>query len=115
MEAQILSMRLFSECPESVVIHLSEIFSRAGVPHVVLPVWFDTYDFATRAEWLGIGAWGNRSVAPNLDGGELGEALVRVVASDESVKMFLQAQEIARKLGEGRVVACEKIIELLKL
>lgn len=28
--------------------------------------------------------------------------------------MFLQAQEIAGKLGEGRAVACEKIIELLK-
>lgn len=76
-------------------------------------MWYDTYDFATRVEWLGIGVWGNRSVAPRVDGIELGEALVRVVASDESVGMFLEAQEIASKMGEGRVVACEKIIELV--
>lgn len=76
-------------------------------------MWYDTYDFATRVEWLGIGVWGNRSVAPRVDGTELGEALVRVVASDESVGMFLEAQEIASKMGEGRVVACEKIIELV--
>ncbi|KAJ5362845.1 hypothetical protein N7541_003689 [Penicillium brevicompactum] len=87
---------------------------QAGVPHVVLPVWFDTYDFATRAEWLGIGVWGNKSAAPHIDGAELGDALVRVIASDESVNMFLKAQEIMGNLGEGRVIACEKIIELLE-
>lgn len=76
-------------------------------------MWYDTYDFATRVEWLRIGVWGNRSVAPRVDGRELGQALVRVVASDDSVRMFLEAQEIASKLGEGRVIACEKIIELV--
>lgn len=91
----------------------ADVVFRAGVPHVALPIWFDTYDFATRVEWLGIGVWGNKSAAPQIDGAELGRALVRAVASDESVNMFLKAQEIMGNLGEGRVIACEKLIELL--
>ncbi|CAG8380619.1 unnamed protein product [Penicillium salamii] len=86
---------------------------QAGVPHVVLPVWYDTYDFATRVEWLGIGVWGNKTVAPRVDGAELGAALMRVVTSTDSMQFFLKAQDISDKLGEGRVIACEKIIELL--
>ncbi|CAG8220785.1 unnamed protein product [Penicillium salamii] len=86
---------------------------QAGVPHVVLPVWYDTYDFATRVEWLGIGVWGNKTVAPRVDGAELGAALVRAITSTDAIQFFLKAQDISEKLGEGRVIACEKIIELL--
>lgn len=88
--------------------------SRAGVPQVVLPVWFDTYDFAARVEYLGIGVYGNRKTAPAVNGRELGSALNRVLASGESEVMLQKAKMIASKLGgdEGRVVACEKILTL---
>ncbi|KAJ5604574.1 hypothetical protein N7510_009728 [Penicillium lagena] len=87
---------------------------RAGVPHVVLPVWLDTYDFAVRVEWLGIGVWGSHRTAPIVDSGDLGSALVRVMASSESAGMMQRAQGIANGLGtEGRVVACEKIVEMV--
>lgn len=88
---------------------------RAGVPQVVLPVWFDTYDFAARVEYLGIGVYGNRNTAPAVSGIELGCALNRVLASGESEVMLQKAKMIASKLGpvEGRVVACEEILTRL--
>lgn len=78
-------------------------------------MWIDTYDFATRVEWLGIGVWGSRTAAPRVKAPELGGALVRVIDSSESDKMREKAMMIARGLGggsSGRSVACEKIIEL---
>ncbi|OGM39469.1 UDP-glucoronosyl and UDP-glucosyl transferase family protein [Aspergillus bombycis] len=53
---------------------------RAGVPQVIIPVWLDTYDFALRAEWLGIGIWASRKTAPGVNGPELGQALIRVLS-----------------------------------
>ena len=88
---------------------------RAGVPQVILPTWFDTYDFAHRAEFRGIGVWGNRHSAPVVKGVDLGNALIRVLASDESIGMAERAKKIAEQLeGEGRVIACEKIIGLIQ-
>ncbi|EAW14022.1 glycosyltransferase family 1 protein [Aspergillus clavatus NRRL 1] len=88
---------------------------RAGVPQIILPVWFDTYDFANRVEWLGIGIWASRQSAPAINGEHLGRALVRVLASGDSATFEAKARSIAAHLGskEGRVVACEKIIEVI--
>lgn len=87
----------------------------AGIPQIVLPLWFDTYDFAHRVEYLGIGVWGSRSQAPTVHGWELGEALIRVLASGESVGFREKARALSRGLGvkEGRVVASEKILSLI--
>ncbi|PTU19418.1 hypothetical protein P175DRAFT_0558981 [Aspergillus ochraceoroseus IBT 24754] len=89
---------------------------RAGVPQIVLPVWFDTYDFAARVEWLGIGVWGSKKSAPVVNGAELGQALTHVLASESSLAIQEKAKSIALALGEteGRVVACEKILELIE-
>ncbi|KAH8424662.1 glycosyltransferase family 1 protein [Aspergillus melleus] len=88
---------------------------RAGVPQVVLPTWFDTYDFAHRAEYCGIGVWGSRNSAPAVRGVDLGQALIRVLASEESIGMSDRAKKVAAQLeGEGRVIACEKIIGLIQ-
>ncbi|KAL2788683.1 hypothetical protein BJX66DRAFT_326924 [Aspergillus keveii] len=80
---------------------------RAGVPQVILPVWYDTYDFARRVEYLGVGLWGSKTSAPAINGPELGKALTRVLHSEESSSMQEKAKSIASKLGtkEGRVVA----------
>ncbi|KAF5856863.1 hypothetical protein ETB97_006650 [Aspergillus alliaceus] len=88
---------------------------QAGVPQVILPLWFDTYDFAWRAEWLGIGVWGSRKTAPAVNGPELGRALIRVLVSAHSAAMKDRAKNIASQLGpkEGRVIAYEKIVSLL--
>ncbi|KAF7595863.1 hypothetical protein BBP40_004356 [Aspergillus hancockii] len=88
---------------------------QAGVPQVILPVWYDTYDFAWRAEWLGIGVWGSRKTAPVVSGPELGQALIRVLASDQGIAMRDKAKTIASQLGpkEGRVMACDEIISIM--
>ncbi|KAL2832900.1 hypothetical protein BDW59DRAFT_180514 [Aspergillus cavernicola] len=72
---------------------------RAGVPQVILPTWFDTYDFAARVEYLGVGVWGNKSTAPTIKGPELGEALIRVLHSETSSAMRKKAKSIALKLA----------------
>ncbi|KAL3474334.1 hypothetical protein BJX99DRAFT_231662 [Aspergillus californicus] len=90
---------------------------RAGVPQIILPTWFDTFDFAARVEYLGVGVWGSKLKAPAIHGPELGEALIRVLHSEEGTVMREKARSIASKLlaSEGRVVACEKMIELLEV
>lgn len=89
---------------------------KAGVPQVVLPIWLDTYDFAHRVEYLGVGVWGNRQSAPAVKGYELGQTLKRMLASVLKIKVQRRAREVASELNgkEGRVVACEKIIEFVK-
>lgn len=88
----------------------------AGVPQIVLPVWIDTYDFSTRVEYLGIGVWGSRTAAPRVDAEELSKAFIRVLASEETSGMQEKAKALAAPFAksEGRAVACEKIIELMK-
>ena len=46
---------------------------------VVLPLWYDTYDFAARVEHLGIGIRGNKRSAPSVDGEEIGAALSTII------------------------------------
>lgn len=103
--------------------------SRAGVPQVVLAMWYDTFDYATRVEYLGIGVYGNRRighncvvddgnyVAPNLvDGEELGAALLTTIGArkgdaDIMRKKAAQLGEVCRKSG-GRVESARIITEL---
>ncbi len=83
------------------------------MPQVVLPVWMDTYDFARRAEILGIGRWGNKLTGKLCGSSELGEALVDVVASDRSAAYAQKAKELAelcRRSGGGRTIAARHIL-----
>jgi UDP:flavonoid glycosyltransferase YjiC (YdhE family) len=88
-----------------------------GVPQVVLPCWLDTFDFASRVEYLGIGVYGSRKSSPGVEAVELSGALMRVMGGgEEAARMEARAKELAeitRKVG-GRVKACEKIVEILE-
>jgi UDP:flavonoid glycosyltransferase YjiC (YdhE family) len=90
-------------------------YNSAGIPQVVLPVWMDTFDFARRAELLGIGRWGNKiSRRTKPWGGELGNAMVDVVLSPQSPQMKAKAQELAQlcdRDGGGRVIAAKIILK----
>jgi UDP:flavonoid glycosyltransferase YjiC (YdhE family) len=92
------------------------IFS-VGVPQVVLPCWMDTFDFANRVEYLGIGVYGSRNTSPRIEADELSRALMRVMGDGkEAALMKAKAKELAEVTGKvgGRVRACEKIIEILE-
>ncbi|KAJ3810208.1 hypothetical protein F5876DRAFT_42254 [Lentinula aff. lateritia] len=88
----------------------------AGVPQIILPVWYDTYDYATRAEWLGIGLWGSHRSAPKAEASEFGEALIRVAGFSAEAEGFrIKAQSLAescRTRHTGRVRAADEILKL---
>ncbi|KAJ5475569.1 hypothetical protein N7539_007856 [Penicillium diatomitis] len=82
---------------------------KVGVPQVILPQWFDTYDCATRVEWIGIGAHGSRAVAPDIEAEQFSKALRRVL-TDEDLKCRARAVgDLCRE--EGRVNAYHQILE----
>lgn len=87
------------------------------MPQVILPCWLDTWDFANRVEWLGIGVYGSRTAAPSVQAGELSRALLKVLGNDsEASSMRKKAKELAAvsAVPGGRRKACEKIIEILE-
>ncbi|KAI9744296.1 MAG: hypothetical protein M1818_002448 [Claussenomyces sp. TS43310] len=89
----------------------------AGVPHVVLPCWLDTLEFANRVEWLGIGVYGSRSATPSVEGHELSHALMKVLGGGiEAAQMKRKARELAHVSGKvgGRKKASRKILEILE-
>ncbi|KAI9568646.1 hypothetical protein HD554DRAFT_2021909 [Boletus coccyginus] len=87
----------------------------SGIPHIVLPVWYDTYDYARRAEYLNIGIFGNKAFAPGVGAEEFGKALVRVSGdSEEAVKFKTSAKrlrELCRARGNGRELASAAILK----
>jgi hypothetical protein len=82
-------------------------WSRVGAPQVILPQWLDTYDCATRVEWLGIGLHGSRKVAPEIDAEEFSQA-VETVLHDKSIHAKAAAMRDICKT-EGRVLAHDRI------
>lgn len=73
----------------------------------------DTYDFARRAEILGIGRWGNQVADKLCEGNELGSILTDVVVGERALSYAQKAQELAnlcRKSGGGRVIAARHIL-----
>ncbi|KAK5658314.1 hypothetical protein OQA88_2290 [Cercophora sp. LCS_1] len=86
----------------------------AGVPQVVLPVWMDTYDFARRAEVLGIGRWGNqREEGVVCRAKELGDVLIDVLVGGRASVYRSRARELGelcRRQGGGRVRAARAIL-----
>ena len=88
----------------------------AGVPQVCLPVWCDTYDFARHVEFLGVGVWGNKEVAPHVGAEEVAGAVLRVVGLEEEHERIRRK---ARELGEvceragGRRKAAETVFEMV--
>ncbi|KAG9197459.1 hypothetical protein G6514_001556 [Epicoccum nigrum] len=86
----------------------------AGVPHVVCPVWLDTYDFATRVEHLGIGLWANRGCAPDVDRVSLRRALEQVISGAAAEEMRRKARSLAKTAGgvdSGRRYAANRILD----
>lgn len=69
---------------------------RAGIPQVLLPAWYECYDYATRAEYLGIGIYANKKVAPNVGKEEFANAILRVIGANkgEESRFSVKAMEL---------------------
>uniref|UniRef100_A0A0W0F2B8 Glycosyltransferase family 1 protein n=1 Tax=Moniliophthora roreri TaxID=221103 RepID=A0A0W0F2B8_MONRR len=55
-----------------------------GVPHVILPVWYNAYGYGRRVELLRVGVWGSPTSAPYAEAKEFGAALVKVVGNSHN-------------------------------
>jgi len=72
---------------------------------------------AVRAEYVGIGICGNRSVAPDIDATEFGVAISRLLSPSEEAEKFAKK---AKEIGElcrgapGKKAAAAKILELVE-
>ena len=72
---------------------------------------------AVRAEYRGIGIYGNKNVAPDIEAVEFGAAVARLVRPGEESEGFrMRAKAVAeacRKAG-GKRTAVDKIIEIIE-
>ncbi|CAM1508913.1 Fc.00g026520.m01.CDS01 [Cosmosporella sp. VM-42] len=87
----------------------------AGVPQVILPSWLDCYDFANRAELLGIGRWGSKQGCPRWIESELAPILIEVVL-DQNAEYTARSRvlaDICLQNGGGRATAADQILEML--
>ena len=68
------------------------------MPQIILAQWLDLYDMAVRVEYRGIGIYGNKRVAPDIEAIEFGAAVARVVGPGKESEGF---RERARAVGGG--------------
>jgi hypothetical protein len=86
----------------------------AGVPHLVLPVWHDTYAFGTASEYLGIGIWPGRDIAPEWKASVLAEGLLKAITGPTSISLRKKARELAKVAADygGRQAAAAELAKL---
>ncbi|KAJ3963093.1 hypothetical protein N0V92_000234 [Colletotrichum tropicale] len=99
--------------PKSILESGNVVFT--GIPQVVLPGWADCYDFAQRAEILGIGKWANRKAKPYWKRDELGDCLEGVLFGPHAKMIQARAKDLSKRHpeGAGRLKAAEEILALL--
>jgi hypothetical protein len=78
-------------------------------------MWVDTYDYAIRAEWLGVGVWGNRHAAPLWTADEIGPSILKVISADRGPVYRQKATALAPPSTEmfGRIIAAKEIVKIL--
>lgn len=81
----------------------------AGVPAVVLPGWYDCYQYAALAEYLGTGIWASKTSAPHNSAAEIQPAIEKALG-DEYRSRARDIGDVARKAG-GRKTASQVILE----
>ncbi|KAJ2984074.1 hypothetical protein NUW58_g6141 [Xylaria curta] len=87
----------------------------AGIPHVVIPMWLDCYNYAQLAEDVGVGVYATRATAPTWTVEGLRDSFLKVLDGGEEGR---QMREKAKKLGEtarrepGRYVAAREVARL---
>ncbi|KAI9151313.1 glycosyltransferase family 1 [Paramyrothecium foliicola] len=80
----------------------------AGIPHIILPLWFDLYNIARAAEYRGIGIWPGKDTAPEWAVDKLVEGFRAALTGPTSVSLKTNAQAlgvIARQYGGQRTAA----------
>ncbi|TFK37197.1 hypothetical protein BDQ12DRAFT_608098 [Crucibulum laeve] len=82
-----------------------------GIPHVILPRWYDLYDYAQRAEYLGVRIFASKTVAPDVDSVEFANAVIRVIAPQSTyIKKAKELAHICKAKCRGRELGAERIL-----
>ena len=83
------------------------------MPQIVLSVWLDTCQYASRVEFLNVGIFGNKSCAPGAEAEEFGKALVRVTGHEAMVfrAAAKRLKDLCRAKGNGRELASLTILK----
>jgi UDP:flavonoid glycosyltransferase YjiC (YdhE family) len=77
---------------------------------MILPLWFDLYNIANAAEYLGIGIWAGRETTPKWGVETIVDGLRVILLSPKSVSIREKARElgvVARQYGGSRKAADE--------
>ena len=102
--------------PPPFELNLTCVLCSVGLPQIILAQWYDLYDMAIRVEYLGIGIYGNKTVAPDIDAVEFGVAAARLVRPGKELEGFRMrvrvVAEACRKAG-GKRSAVDKFIEIV--
>ncbi|KAK8047830.1 glycosyltransferase family 1 [Apiospora saccharicola] len=85
-----------------------------GVPHVVVPMWVDLYNYATLAEFTGVGVYATRGTAPDWSVEGLSSAFLAVLTGPNSAGMRERARAVAERMRRdpGSHQAAKAIAEL---
>lgn len=96
--------------------HITNDPLRAGVPHVILPLWSDLYAFASLADDLGIGRWACRSTSPVWNAKCLSKGMLDVVGDSKSAASIrTKAKELGSTVQsreKGRDISAREISRL---
>lgn len=82
----------------------------------MLAQWYDLYDMAVRAEYRGIGIYGNKKAAPDIEEFEFGAAVSRLLRPGEELEGFrMRAKTVAEacRNGGGKKRAVDKLLEII--
>ncbi|KAI0505116.1 hypothetical protein F5B22DRAFT_538212 [Xylaria bambusicola] len=89
----------------------------AGVPQVIIPMWFDLYNYAQLAEEIGVGVYATRGTAPNWTAEDLRRSFLKVVdGGQDSLRMRNKAKELGELAQKepGRLTAAREIARLAR-
>ncbi|KAF4556397.1 Hypothetical protein D9617_1g082740 [Elsinoe fawcettii] len=81
----------------------------AGIPHLVLPIWWDTYEYAERVKYHGIGTVGNVGVAPAVEPEQFAKQLLQALGDEDIKRKAAELGAVCKRRGEGREIAAAAI------
>lgn len=95
---------------------LTKLCYSAGIPHVLLPVWMDCFDFGNRVELLGIGRWASKKATPRWKRHELASSLQEVLFGEQAEAIRDKARALGKAHPEhaGRDNAARELLGMLQ-
>ncbi len=112
MEERIPIMRRYSEsilfCWDLCIEYLLTFVISTGIPQVILPLWYDLYNYAQLVEYLGVGVWPGKDIAPAWNASIIGNGITSALDDGDLCDKAKSIAQRAKKYT-GRAAAAEVI------